>query len=299
MLSFYFLHWITDLSGAEGSPLSGAEKLTCRFPRPVLASFLWSMPFLGRLAEQQETEVVESYLEARFKQTFPDAPLPEGDGAIAILRLAVMAQRGAEFAVQAFSEAPFSVRRVLSEEMALTGIDGQMFRRSSACGGPAFLIYYGPALLQRCSSLAEMSRALSALAATYAAGRRLWPRGHGGECRTVSVEVGRLRAVNIESASSGSASKEPGVWVLIRHNDREGALDLVPAVELNRLMRENAPFLCVDLSFSEAFAAEERVPMRAATPQTQRSGSLRTPTPKSFLQTSGRCDAGYPCISLS
>ncbi len=35
-LAFYFLHWLPDLSGAEGQPLAGAEKFAVRFPLPVL-----------------------------------------------------------------------------------------------------------------------------------------------------------------------------------------------------------------------------------------------------------------------
>lgn len=61
-----------------GRPLAGAEQFTRRFPRTVLVSFLWSMPYLLQLADKTETEVVESYLEARFRQAFPQERLPEG-----------------------------------------------------------------------------------------------------------------------------------------------------------------------------------------------------------------------------
>lgn len=58
-LAFYFVHWLTDLSGAEGTPLAGAERFTRKFPLSVLICFLWSMPYLQRLAEHSETEVVQ------------------------------------------------------------------------------------------------------------------------------------------------------------------------------------------------------------------------------------------------
>jgi hypothetical protein len=46
-VGFYFLHWVTDLAGAEATPLGGSEKFVLKFPHAVLASFLWSIPFLG------------------------------------------------------------------------------------------------------------------------------------------------------------------------------------------------------------------------------------------------------------
>ena len=35
-VAFYFVHWLTDLAGAEPSPLGGAEKLVLKFPHAVL-----------------------------------------------------------------------------------------------------------------------------------------------------------------------------------------------------------------------------------------------------------------------
>ena len=34
-VAFYFVHWLTDLSGAVPSPLGGAEKFVLKFPHPV------------------------------------------------------------------------------------------------------------------------------------------------------------------------------------------------------------------------------------------------------------------------
>merc|ERR1711957_901718 len=71
-LGFYFLHWFTDLAGAEGTPLGGVEKFVLKFPHKVLSAFLWSMPFIFKLLDQTETEVVESYLQQRWLQ-LPEA----------------------------------------------------------------------------------------------------------------------------------------------------------------------------------------------------------------------------------
>jgi len=248
-LAFYFVHWLSDIAGAEGTPLAGAEKFTRKFPHGVLRSFLWSMSYLQRLTEQSETEVVEGYLEARFKAALPGRPLPEGDGAVATLRLAVMAQQFAALAVDAFEDAPSAVQCVLSVEMALTGIRGQSFGRSPASGGPAFLVYYGPALLQRCATRAEMRKVLTALASVYDSGRRLWPRRQDRGHETVTIEVAQLRAMSIDAAVDGSGAKIPRVWVLARENDREAKLALLSALEVNRMLWEGTAFVCVDLGF--------------------------------------------------
>ena len=34
-VAFYFVHWLTDLAGAEPSPLGGAEKFVLKFPHAV------------------------------------------------------------------------------------------------------------------------------------------------------------------------------------------------------------------------------------------------------------------------
>ena len=38
-VAFYFVHWLTDLAGAEGAPLAGAEKFVVKFPHAVLNSY--------------------------------------------------------------------------------------------------------------------------------------------------------------------------------------------------------------------------------------------------------------------
>jgi len=149
---FYFLHWLTDLSGAEGTPRGGAEKLVLKFPMPVLRAFLWSIPYLQELETKTETQTFDNYLVARWQKTFGDRDLPIGDSRIALLRITVMAQAGASLAASAFPRLPTSVRDMLSLELARTGTEGQAFAGCSVVGGPALLVYYGP----RCFSHAMM-----------------------------------------------------------------------------------------------------------------------------------------------
>ena len=61
-VAFYFVHWLTDLAGAEPSPLGGAEKFVLKFPHAVLDSFIRSFSVLNELAARTETQVMEEYL---------------------------------------------------------------------------------------------------------------------------------------------------------------------------------------------------------------------------------------------
>jgi hypothetical protein len=56
-IAFYFTHWLTDLAGAEPTPLNGCEKFVLKFPHAVLISFIRSFSVLDGLAVKNETEV--------------------------------------------------------------------------------------------------------------------------------------------------------------------------------------------------------------------------------------------------
>ena len=59
-IAFYFVHWLTDLAGAEATPLHGAEKFVVKFPHSVLASFIRSFSIVQRLAHTTESELPAS-----------------------------------------------------------------------------------------------------------------------------------------------------------------------------------------------------------------------------------------------
>merc|ERR1719453_2344972 len=65
-VAFYFVHWLTDLAGAEPSPLGGAEKFVLKFPHAVLDSFIRSFSVVNELAIRSETDTAEAYLRARW-----------------------------------------------------------------------------------------------------------------------------------------------------------------------------------------------------------------------------------------
>jgi hypothetical protein len=252
-VGLYFLHWFTDLAGAEATPLGGAETFVLKFPHSVLVSFLWSIPFLGKLAEKQETEVVERYLRARWRHIVPDRSTPRGPSAIALLRLAVMTQSD-ERVVDSFKTLPAQHRRLLAEELALTGCAGQHFSGSpDAKGGPAVLVYYGPALMQKNKEeTPEMLAAtLLLLTEVLRVARRLWPRKDELQNTSVTVNIADLKTQGIEWVLQ-EAARPGNFWVMLKHNEREGSVKLVQADKLAEPGFHNGPVEKFDLrNFTE------------------------------------------------
>lgn len=250
-VAFSFLHWITDLAGAEATPLGGAEKFVLKFPHAVLASFLWSMPFLGKLAEVTETEVFEEYLKARWTTAFPDAVVPEDHTAIAQLRLVVMAQGGWEV-VPCFRRLSRVDQELLSDEMARTGCSGQTYRSSRVEGGPAILVYYGPALLQQFARDDEKTfLALNVLCEVYRAARVIFPLHEGRQGQTVQCEIGQLKAADLEAVVSCPASGSRQVWVLVKKDDSQAAVELKVASQVNALNAAGVRYYVLDFNFED------------------------------------------------
>lgn len=244
-LSFYFFHWLTDLSGAEGQPLGGAEKFVLRFPRSVLAAFLWSIPHLQLLTTAPETKVMEHYLEARF-QTATVGPLPvAGEDAIALMRLTIMAQGSGNLVKDAYFRLPPVARAVLAVESARTGAVGQAYERTPVTGGPALFVYYGPALLQRCTTGEEMFCALRCLAAVYHAARQLWPVRLNADSDVVLLEAGGLKAQG-EAVVAGHFCSDRGVMIVSRRSSIEGVVAFITNGPLNDLVSAGAYYCAVD-----------------------------------------------------
>lgn len=267
-VGFYFFHWITDLAGAEATPLGGGEKFVLKFPHDVLASFLWSMPFLGKLVDMTETAVVESYLKERWRMLNPEIPLPTGNSAIARMRLAVMVQE-VESTLQAFDELSSMEMTVLSEELARTGVKEQYYSEDcKKLGGPAFLVYYGPALMQQnCSSLEDLTLAMMILSRVLIAARRLWPLQQKDEAKAVTIQVSELKSRSLLDITGSPSADVRQVWVLIRQNDNDGTVMLRQAVDLNYLFNNGQQFVVLDFSSRTHFAIEG---------EHKRSGSIET-----------------------
>jgi hypothetical protein len=243
-ISLYFLHWITDLAGAEAKPLDGAGKLVLSFPHHVLESFLWSIPFLRGLATQSETQVMEDYLKQRWERDV-GLPLPDGPEAVCLLRLTVMAQaQQPAVVVDAFKSLPADCRLNLAREMAHTGCEGQAFSAGPASAGPAVLVYYGPALMQVNASDEQQSRAaLEVLASVLVCARQLWPLSTELAQQVVKVDIGQLKAVRIGMAEENMSRR---VWVMVKLNENEASVQLASAVDLLAMQAKATTFRPVE-----------------------------------------------------
>jgi hypothetical protein len=213
-LSFYFVHWLTDLAGAEGHPMEGCEKFALKFPPKVLMSFLCSFRFMSQLSSHSETRVFEDYLKWRWGQTEPPlGPPPRGRGAVAKMRLVVMAQSHAKHVAEAYENLMSVDRDILDEELARTGLVNQSFESDPVTpAGPSFLVYYGPALMQK-NCAANPTGAMRVMAEVLRQARVLWPidESDSSISTTVIVRIDAIKELNLEDLVTMPAGN---VWVL-------------------------------------------------------------------------------------
>mmetsp|Transcript_70704 Transcript_70704/g.218648 ORF Transcript_70704/g.218648 Transcript_70704/m.218648 type:complete len:400 (-) Transcript_70704:83-1282(-) len=231
-IAFYFTHWLTDLAGAEPYPLEGCEKFVLKFPQKVLMSFLSSFAFVQLLNSQSETEVFEEYLHWRWQTHEPSlGSVPLGAGCIAQLRLVTMAPAHCERILAAFGELEAGDRKVLQTELAMTGCIDQRYvgDEFGTVGGPAFLVYYAPAMLQKnCGS--DALGALVVLADVLRQARALWPLAcHQGD-QTVTVRIDVLKELTVQEIQN----TQPGTyWALWRTSDVDGMVQKGSLLEIN------------------------------------------------------------------
>jgi hypothetical protein len=237
-IALYFVHWLTDLAGAEPTPLGGCEKFVVKFPLPVLNSFLRSFSYVQKISDQTETDVMEEYLCMRWKESNLDlGEVPPGPSAIAKMRLLCMAQTSAKPILRAFDKLGLEDQQVLNTEMARTGCRGQ-FYSSNLCpaavnespGGPALLIYYGPAFLQSLGNDDPVKR-LAILAEVYRCGRELWNLSPAQAGQSVIIRVDTIKTLSVEEIHETVQSGK--VWVLVKHNDSEAFVESSSLRKLN------------------------------------------------------------------
>ena len=204
-IAFYFTHWLTDLAGAEPTPLHGLEKFVLKFPQPVLLSFVNTMPLVQRLAHTTPTKLYLEYLRTTwgaYAALRGGLPSPAGPTAIAKMRLIVQAQADAEQREvhAAFDALPAADQKVLNEEMATSGVAGEPFELTpDVARGPAFLVYYSPAFVRLAAhDDSTVGTALRILAEVYRASRQLYPSSEDAAGRTVTVHIGALKGLCVE-----------------------------------------------------------------------------------------------------
>mmetsp|Transcript_118132 Transcript_118132/g.294594 ORF Transcript_118132/g.294594 Transcript_118132/m.294594 type:complete len:1402 (-) Transcript_118132:48-4253(-) len=242
-VAFYFVHWLTDLAGAEPCPQEGCEKFVLNFPQRALASFMNSFSIVQRLSAQTETQVLEDYLLWRWRTTEGKGlgPPPGGPGAIARLRLVVMAQGGTKKVLNALRSLPREDVAVLEEELALTGCAGQRYvceqppslhssevSRGGVLGdragdvapseGPALMVYYAPALMQKAGKV-DPAGALLVLADVLRQARSLYPASPTRADETVIVRIDALKDLEVRAMKEAGAPGE--VWILERMSGKD------------------------------------------------------------------------------
>lgn len=241
-VAFYFVHWLTDLAGAEPKPLQGCTKFACKFPVPVLNSFVASFAYLENITCQTETKLMETYLQMRWEEHQPKlGDIPTGPAAITKMRLICMAQANAAIVLQAFDGLDDEDQQSLMIEMSLTGCSDQCYTGSlipwaagNQCAGPAFLIYYGPAYLQsfKGGDADEARRRLQVLAQIFRAARSFWPSSRSSAAQNVTLRIDAIKTMNVKDMFAD----QTGTWVLTRSNQNNDAvLEIVTSQKLNGL----------------------------------------------------------------
>jgi len=242
-IAFYFTHWLTDLAGAEPSPLFGCEKFVLKFPLPVLISFIRSFGVLDKLAVKNETEVFEDYLIRRWDEIQDKVgPPPEGPAAVAVMRLVIQAQEPAKqvAVVKAFAALPREDQRILAEEMCRTGLPEQEYQASTIekRGGPSVLVYYSPAFVRQLAP-DHAKDALRLLAEVYRRSRSLWPLKPEAdeEDSTVTVRIDQIKELNLFDIQSIYAGGES--WCLSKRNAKEGVIERQPLDVLAKSLQKD------------------------------------------------------------
>ena len=227
---------MTDLAGAEPTPLRGSEKFVLKFPHPVLHSFISSFSLVGSLVNCTETEVFESFLTTHWGELSHGlGPPPRGRDAVALMRLVAQVQHLPlqQQLVTAWQRLNAEDAEVLACEMALTGCKGQTYKCNPTLqqGGPVFLVYYSPAFL-RMAARSDIGSGLRMLAEIYRQARSLWPLEVGKEHEHVTVRVDQIKEHSPQHVMDGHLWGEG--WLLIKHNEREAIVEHHPLYTLNQ-----------------------------------------------------------------
>mmetsp|Transcript_35937 Transcript_35937/g.84137 ORF Transcript_35937/g.84137 Transcript_35937/m.84137 type:complete len:864 (-) Transcript_35937:121-2712(-) len=242
-IALYFVHWITDLAGAEPTPLAGCDKFVVKFPLPVLNSFLRSFEFVERLCVETETEVNEDYLKTRWiEQTPSRGSSPTGPSAVAKMRILCMSQSNAPKVLDAFDALPREDQSILSEEMGRTGVQGQSYSANLVPKevyqnpkGPCFLLYYGPALLQNLQGDTP-TRRLKLVAELFRRARMLWPATTEMQGNGANVRVDAIKGMGCDEMMKKCENGEK--WMLVKQNESEAVVEKKSQADFDALMEK-------------------------------------------------------------
>uniref|UniRef100_A0A7S2HPC8 Uncharacterized protein n=1 Tax=Haptolina brevifila TaxID=156173 RepID=A0A7S2HPC8_9EUKA len=221
---------MTDLAGAEPTPLKGSEKFVLKFPHPVLHSFIASFSIVGTLVNKSETEVFELLLNSKWASIEDSVGLPPtGPSGIALMRLITQVQHLPlqQRIVSAWRSLSEEDASILSTEMALSGVEGQTYARCTEYaeqlnGGPCFLVYYSPAFLRN-AARQEAETGLRMLADIYRQARSIWPFSSKSASVSVTIRIDQIKEHQPEHIMDGYLWGEG--WLLVKRNEREAVIE--------------------------------------------------------------------------
>jgi hypothetical protein len=224
--------------------------------------------------------------------------VPEGDGAIARMRLSLQAQvadkqRAVE---EGWGLLLAEEQRILAEEMARTGIARQSFGRGprfDRVEGPAFLVYYSPAFV-RTNAPKNARIALRILAEVYKRARELWPLcASTDNAHSVTIRIDQLRELN--PAAIFAAYESGNTWLLTKKNDQEGVVENHGQSEIQELTQGGTVFALLRLwriQRSEDLGQSERSNHSRRSKYTASSGTTRSGMPRTCSDDHGSFSSG-------
>uniref|UniRef100_A0A7S2LSF5 Uncharacterized protein n=1 Tax=Zooxanthella nutricula TaxID=1333877 RepID=A0A7S2LSF5_9DINO len=272
-VAFYFVHWFCDLAAAEPSPLQGCEKFVLKFPHWVIAQFIDSFSVVRELANwKTETQVLEQYLVKRWNDCPMPLPmagaLPTGKGSIAMMRVMLMAQGATPQVMAAWGQQNPEDFNTIAEEMALTGLKDQVYEQEPMpAQGPAILVYYCPAFVQRAGQ-SHPDSTLQILAQVFRKTREIWPLTSLAADSHVVVRIDALKELDAPAI----LRPEPGfAWIMTKTSSKEAMVQMVPVSELQKKDIETNKVL----SFASGRRSVPRTPQSLIRRMSVRVGSLR------------------------
>lgn len=225
-VAFYFVHWFADLAGAEPFPMQGCEKFVLKFPLPVLTNFIDSFPVVWNLGPKTETQVYQDYLEWRWGRADCSlGPVPSDPFRVAKMRLVVMSQGDALEVLRSFSDLPPRDQETLAEELSLTGCCDQSFSQNQQKQrGPAILLYYGPALMQKAGS-ADPYNTMRIIAEIFRTARQLWPLSEDQQLadQTTILRIDALKELSAQEILDNH-SQGKSHYAILRNGQKDGQI---------------------------------------------------------------------------
>lgn len=149
----------------------------------------------------------------------------------------LMAQGDSQSLVRTFTLLNEEDQRVIAEEMALTGCADQRYECDTSLDsrtvgkGPAILVYYGPAFLQK-NHRTDPKISLQILAEIFRQARDFWPLCAEEGDKTVVVRIDAFKDLSVESILTPASGYS---YILAKTSGQDAAIRLMPISSFKRL----------------------------------------------------------------